>query len=68
MAANRISPENAYTLLLTGEPVLFLDSRNPQAWATSNVKILDAIRVPANEVESHLNETDPAATVIAYCT
>jgi rhodanese-related sulfurtransferase len=68
MATNRISPEEAYALLLKGEPVQFLDSRNPQAWATSNVKIIGAIRVPTNEVESHLNETAPNATVIAYCT
>jgi rhodanese-related sulfurtransferase len=68
MAANRISPEEAYALVLAGELVIFLDTRNPQAWATSDVKIPGAIRVPANEVESHFSEIDPDSTVIAYCT
>jgi rhodanese-related sulfurtransferase len=68
MAANRISPGDAYALVLVGEPVTFLDTRNPQAWATSDLKIPGAIRVPANEVESHFSEIAPDATVIAYCT
>ena len=68
MAAKRISPEEAYALFLAGEPIIFLDARNPQAWATSAVKLLGAIRMPTNEVESHLGEIDPDGTVIAYCT
>jgi len=68
MASNRISPEEANARALAGEPIVFVDSRNPKAWANSEWKIPKAIRVPADEVESHLNELDHDSTVIAYCT
>ncbi len=58
MASNRISPEEAYARVLAGEPIIFLDTRNPKAWAASDRKIPGAIRVTADDVESHLNQID----------
>jgi rhodanese-related sulfurtransferase len=68
MASNRISPEEANVRVLSGEPVIFLDSRNRKAWAESDRKIPGAIRVPASAVETHLKEIDRSSTIIAYCT
>ena len=68
MASNKISPEEANARVLAGEPVVFVDARNPKAWGSSDRKIPGAVRVPAEDVESHLNEIDSQSTVIAYCT
>jgi rhodanese-related sulfurtransferase len=68
MPSNRISPEEVNARVLAGEPIVFVDVRNPKAWIKSDRKIPDAIRVPADQVESHLNEIDKNATVITYCT
>jgi rhodanese-related sulfurtransferase len=68
MASNRISPEETNSRVLAGERVVFVDARNPKAWAESDRKIPGAIRVPTDDVESHLNHIDRNATVITYCT
>ena len=68
MPSNRISPEEVNARVLAGEPIVFVDARNSKAWKESDRKIPDAIRVPADEVEKHLNEIDRNATVITYCT
>jgi rhodanese-related sulfurtransferase len=68
MPSNRISPEEVNARVLAGEPIVFVDTRNPKAWQESDRKIPDAIRVPADDVDSHLDEIDKNATVITYCT
>jgi len=68
MPSNRISPEEVNSRILAGEPIVFLDARNPKAWAESDRKIPVAIRVPTDNVESHLNEINRAKTIVAYCT
>jgi rhodanese-related sulfurtransferase len=64
----RITPQEAYALVSLGQKVIFLDSRNPKAWAESEEQIPGAIRVPADNVEAHLNQLDRDATILAYCT
>jgi rhodanese-related sulfurtransferase len=51
-----------------GEQFTFLDTRNPQAWGEAETKLPSAIRVPADEVEQHLDEIPRDRTVITYCT
>jgi len=68
MPSNRISPEEANARVLAGEPMAFVDSRNPQAWAKSDRKIPGAVRVPADDVESHLSKIDQYSTIVTYCT
>ena len=68
MASNLISPEEANARVLAGEPIVFVDARNAKAWGSSNRKIPGAVRVPADDVESHLSQIDSESTVIAYCT
>ena len=38
------------------------------ASTTFDVSVTSAVRVPAGDVESHLEEIDSGSTVIAYCT
>jgi rhodanese-related sulfurtransferase len=51
-----------------GEQLAFVDTRNPQAWGESDVKLPGAVRVPANELEQHLDEIPRDRAVITYCT
>ena len=68
MPSNRISPQDVNARVLAGEPIVFVDVRNPKAWKESDRKIPDAVRMSADDIESHLNEIDRNATVITYCT
>jgi rhodanese-related sulfurtransferase len=68
MASNRISPEEVNARVLAGEPVVFLDTRNSRVWDEAEWKVPGAVRVPADDVESHLDEIDKNTTVITYCT
>ncbi len=68
MASNRISPEEVNARVLAGEPMVFVDARNPKAWTESDKQIPGAIRVPTDDIESHLGKIDKRATVITYCT
>jgi rhodanese-related sulfurtransferase len=51
-----------------GEPFTFVDTRNPQAWGEADTKLPGATRVPADEVEQHLDEIPRDRAVITYCT
>lgn len=51
-----------------GEPFAFVDTRNPTAWGESDQKLPGAIRVPADEVDQHLDEIPHDRVVITYCT
>jgi len=61
MDSNRISPEEAHSIALSGEKVIFLDTE-------SDRKIPDAIRLSVDEAERHVPAFDKDATIIAYCT
>jgi rhodanese-related sulfurtransferase len=51
-----------------GEQFTFVDSRNPTAWEEADRKLPNAVRVPAEELEQHLNDIPKDRTVITYCT
>ena len=64
----RVTPDEVKQRMDRGEPIAFLDARNPTAWAESGEKLPGAIRVPADEVGAHLSEIPRDRAVIAYCT
>jgi rhodanese-related sulfurtransferase len=68
MQATRITVDEVQERLNRGEPLAFVDTRNPQAWGQSDRKLPDAIRVPADEVDQHLTEIPRDRAVITYCT
>ena len=71
-AVDRVTAEEVMRRMDHGEAVVFVDTRNPQAWGQSNEKLPKAIRVPAGEVERHLSEipkSGPAERwIVTYCT
>ncbi len=68
MDVTRITVDEVKQRLDRGEEFAFLDTRNPQAWAESLSKLPNAIRVPANELDQHLDEIPKDRTLITYCT
>lgn len=70
MAASdfRISPEQVKARIDAGEPVFFVDARNPTAWGEAMRKLPDALRIPASEIEQHLGELPGERMIVAYCT
>jgi len=64
----RVTPEEVKARQARGEKIVFVDSRNPTAWATSDVKLPGAIRVEADRVRDHLSEIPRGRPVVAYCT
>lgn len=66
--APRISATEAKARLDAGEKLLFLDSRNPQAWSESDVKLPGALRVPSDDAERILSAIPRETPLVAYCT
>jgi rhodanese-related sulfurtransferase len=61
-------PQAVEARMERGEPFVFLDTRNPQAWGEADTKLPGAVRVPADEVEQHLKDIPRDRAVITYCT
>lgn len=68
MEVTRITVDEVKERLDRGEQFAFVDTRNPTAWAEADKKAPNAIRVPAEELEQHLNKIPRDRTVITYCT
>lgn len=68
METTRVMVDEVKERMERGEQFIFLDTRNPQAWGESDTKLPGAIRVPADEVEQHLDEIPRDRVVITYCT
>ncbi len=65
---SRINADELWRMMERHEPVVILDSRNPQAWADADVMIPGALRVPADQVPQHLDEIPRGRPVVPYCT
>ena len=52
--APRITIDELKRRMEAGEDFIFIDTRNPQAWAESDVKLPEAIRVPADKLDEFL--------------
>lgn len=68
MPPEPLSVSQAKEMLDAGEPVVFVDARNPVAWESSRQKLPGAVRIPVDEVPQHLAELPHDARPITYCT
>jgi rhodanese-related sulfurtransferase len=66
--ATRVTVDEVRERMERGEQFTFVDTRNPQAWGEAETKLPGAIRVPADELEQHLDEIPRDRAVITYCT
>jgi rhodanese-related sulfurtransferase len=63
----RINPTDAKARVDAGQAVV-LDMVSPLAWDQIDVAIAGALRIPPDELGSHLNELPRDRDLIAYCT
>ncbi|HEX9422373.1 MAG TPA: rhodanese-like domain-containing protein [Pyrinomonadaceae bacterium] len=68
MEPTRLTVNEVKERIDRGEQFVFVDSRNPKAWAEAQTKLPGAIRVPVDEVEGHVEEIPRDRVVITYCT
>lgn len=68
MEATRITTDEVRERMERGEEFAFVDTRNPKAWAESDKKLPNAIRVPAEELGQHLDQIPKDRAVLTYCT
>ena len=64
----RITVDEAHRRMQSGEQLTFIDTRNPHAWAQSDVTLPQAIRVPLDEYTKHLSELPKDKPLVTYCT
>lgn len=68
MEPSRITAPQAEEQLKRGEKILFLDVRNPNAWAQSGEKLPGAKRIALDEIELHSHHLSRDHCIITYCT
>ena len=68
MEVTRITVDEVSERLNRGEQFTFVDTRNPTAWGEADQKLPGAVRVPAEEVDQHVDEIPHDRVVITYCT
>ncbi len=64
----RITADEVKARMDRGEKFTFIDARNPEAWAESDVKLPGALRIPADDVEKFVGDLPDDRTIITYCT
>ena len=65
--ALRINPTDAKARVDAGQAIV-LDMVSPLAWDQIDVAIAGALRIPPDELGSHLNELPRDRDLIVYCT
>ena len=68
MEATRVTVDEVKARMDRGESFTFIDTRNPTAWGEAETKLPGALRIPANEVEQHLDQIPKDRSVVTYCT
>jgi rhodanese-related sulfurtransferase len=64
----RITVDELRKRMEDGEDFTIIDTRNPQAWASSDQKLPEAIRVPMVSLEQALSKIPKNKPIVAYCT
>jgi rhodanese-related sulfurtransferase len=64
----RITADELRKRMEAGEDFIIIDTRNPQAWAASDQKLPEAIRISASDLEQNLLNIPKNKPVVAYCT
>jgi len=64
----RITVDQLRKRMDAGEDFMIIDTRNPQAWASSDQKLPEAIRVSLDELEQNLSKIPKNKPIVIYCT
>jgi rhodanese-related sulfurtransferase len=64
----RITADEVRKRMEAGEDFVLIDTRNPQAWSQSDVKLPEAIRLPLDNLDENLSKIPTDKPVVANCT
>ena len=64
----RITVDELRKRMDAGEDFVFIDTRNPQAWAQSDTMLPEALRIPLDSLEQRLSEIPKNKPIVTYCT
>ncbi len=68
MESDRITVDELRRRLAAGERPVMVDARSEDAWSRAESQVPGSIRVPPDEVATHLREIPRGRPVVAYCT
>lgn len=63
-----VKPAELKRMLDSGEPVLALDVRQPDALSTCPFSIPGSVRIPPSELPDRYGELPRDRTIVAFCT
>ena len=66
--ALRITVDELRKRMEAGEDFVLIDTRNPQQWAKSDVKMPEAIRVSLDNLDDALSRIPTEKPIVTYCT
>jgi rhodanese-related sulfurtransferase len=66
--ALRITLDELRKRMEAGEDFVLIDTRNPQQWAESEVKMPEAFRVPLDNLEDAVSSIPAEKPIVTYCT
>jgi len=64
----RITVDDVRKRMEAGEEFIFVDTRNPEAWSQSDMKLPKAIRVPLDSLDENLSKIPKDRPIVTYCT
>ncbi len=64
----RITPDQLWMRMKSGENFTLIDARNPQSWAESTQMLPNALRVTRGHLDQNLPRIPKDKPVVAYCT
>jgi rhodanese-related sulfurtransferase len=64
----KITADELKRRMQAGEDFTVIDVRNPTAWAESDVKAKDAIRMTLDNFEQYLPRVPKGKPIVTYCT
>ena len=64
----RITVDELRKRMEAGEDFVLIDTRNPQAWSQSDVKLPEAIRLPLDKLDENLSMIPKNKPIVLYCT
>ena len=66
--ATRVTADEVKERLARGEPITFVDVRNPKAWGESPVKLPGAIRLELDRFDEQADDIPRDRAIVTYCT
>jgi hypothetical protein len=66
--ALRITVDELRKRMESGEDFVLIDTRNPQQWEKSEVKMPEAIRVPLDNLDDFVSTIPTEKPIVTYCT